>query len=232
MAAVLRDLLKQIEPQLISAYRRLTEPRPPNLRGDRDIEYSWVLAHLPPGQGGRALDFGCGYSYVALAAALNGFRTTAVDLRRVEWPYAHENLTFIEGDVRELQLPENSFDLIINCSSVEHVGLARYGDTTETDGDLVAMGYLRRLLKSAGMMLMTIPVGNDAVVDGLHRVYGEERLPQLLSGYEVRKSDFWVKDDRNRWVLSSEVAARQTVGTATLYALGCFLLTRPDHSLD
>src|SRR5438094_1855016 len=211
---------------MVEGYRRLTEARPPNLRGDRDVEYAWVLAHLPPKRVGRALDFGCGHSYLGLAAAVSGFQTTAVDLRKIEWPYVHQNLSFVQGDVRALPLSSKYFDLIINCSSIEHVGLTRYGDTRSVDGDLETMSFLQGLLKPDGTMIVTIPVGRDAVIDGLHRVYGEVRLPRLLSGYAVEQRQFWVKDARNKWVNSTEGIACRTLGTATSYGLGCFVLTQ------
>lgn len=83
---MLNRTIHKIEPTLIHIYRRLTEPPPPNLRGDRHIEYSWIAANMPSGPG-AALEFGCGNSWLSLAAARRGFRTLAIDLTPVEWPY-------------------------------------------------------------------------------------------------------------------------------------------------
>jgi hypothetical protein len=41
-------------------------------------------------------------------------------------------------------------------------------------------------------MLLTIPAGEDAVFAPLTRIYGSQRLPQLLKGYTVEKDIFWV----------------------------------------
>jgi hypothetical protein len=65
---MLRKIFKKLEPLLVELYFRLMYSSIPNLRGDRDIEYSWILANLPSGPG-KALDFGCGKSYLALVAA-------------------------------------------------------------------------------------------------------------------------------------------------------------------
>jgi len=94
-----------------------------DLTGDRDIEWSWVASQMPKGPG-EALDFGPGGSSLGLIAAEAGYNVTAIDLQPITWPYHHPNLRFVQGDVLKLQLQKNHFDLIINCSVIEHVGLA------------------------------------------------------------------------------------------------------------
>lgn len=207
-----------------------------NLLGDRDIEWSWVASQMPSGPG-EALDFGSGGSHLALIAAQRGFNVTAVDLEPVHWPYVHPAMRFIRGDILKLPLPKEHFDLVINCSTVEHVGLAgRYGVTeSRPDGDLEAMARLRELMKPGAVMLLTIPVGRDAVFAPLCRVYGRERLPRLLEGFVVEKETFWVKDRENRWVQADKETALDFEASAgswdplqNIYALGCFVLRKPD----
>ncbi len=206
-----------------------------NLLGDRDVEWSWIASHIPAGPG-EALDFGHGGSYLALIAAHRGFRVTAVDLQRSQRPYVHANLSFIQGDLLTLPLPVGKFDLVINCSTVEHVGLAGRFSITESvaDGDLRAMTRLRDLMKPGGIMLLTIPVGRDAVFAPMCRVYGGQRLPQLLDGYSVTSEGFWVKDTENRWcpvdrqaALAFEAYAGSRDPLRNVYALGCFVLLAP-----
>ncbi|MBI4569982.1 MAG: DUF268 domain-containing protein [Planctomycetes bacterium] len=199
--------------------------QPRDLSGDRHIEWSFVAAHVPPGPG-RALDFGPGGSFLSLVAAHAGHEVVAVDLLPCQWTWEHPALTFHQGDLRASGLAARSFDLIVNCSTVEHVGLAgRYGvASAEQDGDLDAMTFLRSLMKPGGVMLLTVPVGRDAVFPPLHRVYGPERLPRLLAGLLVEHEQHWVKNATNRWtsVGRDEALARQP--EERLYGLGCFVL--------
>lgn len=204
----------------------------PNLAGDRDIEWSWVSAQMPDGPG-LALDFGPGGSFLGLIAAQRGFKVTAVDLGPVRWYYAHPGLEFIHGDILKLSLPTKHFDLVISCSTLEHVGLAgRYGVTENSpNGDIEAMARLKELMKPSGVMLLTIPVGQDAVFAPMSRVYGAQRLPGLLEGYTVEREDFWVKDNQNRWVLAEKEDALNFKASGgsrkalrNIYALGCFVL--------
>jgi len=199
----------------------------PNLAGDREIEWSWVAANMPQGPG-AVLDFGSGDSYLGLIAAQRDYDVMTIDLGKVEWPYLHPALRFMQGDLLTLDLPKSHFDLIINCSTVEHVGLAgRYGVTqNRADGDLSAMQRLRDVMKPDGIMLLTVPVGRDAVFPPLHRVYGEQRLPQLLRGYTAVKEKYMVKDDRNRWVFAEKNTALTRTPLERCYGLGCFVLRR------
>lgn len=215
--------------------RALKGTRPVNLLGDRDIEWSWIAANMPFGPG-NALDFGSGNSSLALIAAQRGFIVTAVDLLKIEWPYIHSYLNPIQGDLLKLPLQEKNFDLVINCSTVEHVGLVgRYGVSTNIpNGDLYAMNRLKHLMKPGGIMLITIPVGLDAIFPPLCRVYGAQRLPLLLDGFVVEKERFWLKNSDNKWVLSKKeegLTFKSFMGSwdvqRNVCGLGCFVLKRP-----
>jgi len=147
--------LRQLKHAIISRYRPTR-----NLWGDRDVEYSFIAAHMPNGPG-KALDFGSGSSYMSLLAALRGFEVIALDLEPQTFPWRHPAVRFIQGDLLKLDMPANHFDLIINCSTVEHVGLVGRYSVTESrpDGDLEAMARLHELMKPDAIMLLTIPVG-------------------------------------------------------------------------
>lgn len=203
-----------------------------NLLGDRDIEWSWVAARIPEGPG-EALDFGNGGSILGLIAAQRGFRVTAIDLGAVRWPYEHPGLVFTRGDLLSMPLGERRYDLVINCSTVEHVGLAGRYDVAEQrdDGDLEAMARLAALMRPGARMILTVPVGLDAVFAPFCRIYGAERLPRLLAGFHVREELYWRKGDRNQWAPCDRAAALATVAAAgssdplaCVYALGCLVL--------
>jgi SAM-dependent methyltransferase len=206
-------------------------PRAVTLAGDRHVEWSWVAAQLPDGSG-TALDFGARGSSLALVAAQRGLDVTAIDLKPARWHFEHPRIRFVHGDLLDLELDAGSFDVVLNCSTVEHVGLAgRYGVTRElSDGDLAAMGRLRELMRPGGVMLLTIPVGKDAVAAPLHRVYGEQRLPRLLEGLAVERQEFWVKAGDDRWQIRDRdrALAFAAPDPRTMYALGCFVLRKGD----
>lgn len=208
-------------------YQKIKFGPPPNIIGDRDIEYSFIAANLPEKKG-RVLDFGSGGTPLSLIADLKGNDTTAVDLLKYNYMF-RTKIKFIQGDILKTdKLKADYFDTIINCSSIEHVGLSgRYGiNENIPNGDLDAMIKLKDLLKKGGAMLLTIPVGKDMVVTGMHRIYGQKRLPILLKGFKIIKQQFWTKNPDNLWHQTDKNHALKTEGSNRYYGIGCFVLKK------
>jgi len=221
-----RQLAKRVGHLIIRLSECGKATRALDLTGDRGVEWSWVAAHLPD-KPGEVLDFGSGDAPLGLIAAIRGGAVTALDLQQIHLPYAMRRLGAEKGDILDFDFAGKQFDLIINCSSIEHVGLAgRYGSRDEPDGDLIAMERLRRVLRMpGGIMLLTIPVGNDLVVRPWHRVYGIHRLGLLLKGFRVVDKEFWSKrPGSNSWIQVSEAEAFSVRASESFYALGMFVL--------
>ena len=77
------------------------------------------------------------------------------------------------------------FDVILSISSWEHDGLGRYGDPMNPNGDLESMEKAKSMLRNGGILILAVPVGADALVWNVHRMYGPIRLPMLLDGWDV-----------------------------------------------
>jgi 2-polyprenyl-3-methyl-5-hydroxy-6-metoxy-1,4-benzoquinol methylase len=204
-----------------------------NILGDRAIEWAFVTEHLPAGPG-RCLDFGPGGSQLATHAAGRGFEVLALDRDATDW-HDQPGVTFVHADLFALDWPPGPFDVIINCSTIEHVGIpGRYGVTeARPDGDLDAMHILHAWMRPGGVMLLTIPLGHDALFAPLCRVYGAERLPRLLAGFEVEVERYYIKDEANQWTACPREAALDEAASVeswdpagNLYALGCFVLRK------
>lgn len=196
------------------------------LIGDRDIEWTWTIAHVRS-RAGRILDFGSGNGLMALGALFAGNSVVAVDLEPERYPFDPWRIEYVRGDFNELELEPASFDQILNCSSIEHVGLAgRFGAPDDLDGDLRAMEKMARILKPDGNMILTAPVGIDGVYAPLHRVYGEERLPRLLEHWRIVEELYWAKPAAGeRYEPVPREQALAETGSASYYALGLFVVT-------
>lgn len=196
------------------------------LEGAREIEWGWVISALHDEGGQCLLDFGCGRSPIPLWAAMMGYNVTAVDLEHPQWQYRLPSMHLCLGDIRGMI---GSFDTIVNCSSIEHVGIAgRYGVVAnDPDGDLGAMEVLLGMLEPNGRMILTTAVGRDSVYSPLHRIYGRERLPLLFDGYQVANSQYWARDDL--WHITSESDAMDRGNSALDYALGLYILRKEER---
>jgi len=215
----------KIEPILIKIYHRFSLPPEPNVWGERDIEYSWVVTNTPDGRG-LALDFGSGPSWMGLQAARKGWEVIAVDLEKEKFFFHHPRFKFIQGNIFNLNFPNNYFDFIINCSSIEHAGLpGRYGiKEYQKNADLEIMRLMKKILKPEKTMVLTIPLGKDKTFIPFYRVYGQERLPLLLNGWKVLKEEYWVKRDSNQWISVNKKTALQENSSQYYHGLGLFLL--------
>ena len=197
-----------------------------DLGGDRDVEWSWVLAELPI-ESKDILDFGPGpFPLLSMVAARRGCQVTAIDRREMVMTALVDGIELMIGDINTYDFGQRKSDVIVNCSTIEHVGLGgRYEETESESADLEAMTVLRALLKPGGKMILTLPVGQDAVHRPYHRVYGPERLPRLLHRWHVDKSEFWAKPHSNLWERVPKEQALQVVSSKQYYALGLFVLS-------
>jgi len=88
-----------------------------------------------------------------------------------------------------LALPfENRSLISLSCMHVvEHVGLGRYGDPLDPDGDVKAMGELQRVLAPEGSLLFVVPVGRPQIQFNGHRIYSYEQILSSFSGLKLQE---------------------------------------------
>jgi SAM-dependent methyltransferase len=73
-------------------------------------------------------------------------------------------------DLTALHFSTGSVQSLSCMHTVEHVGLGRYGDPIDPDGDLKAIRELKRVLAPGGNLLFVVPVGKPSVVFNAHRI--------------------------------------------------------------
>lgn len=210
------------------------KPRPIDISGERNVEWTFLSKEIDRGPG-NVIEFGCEDGYMSLLAAQKGYDVLAVDLEQQSFGWQHPRVKFRKGDFLEMDLPAGYFDIVINCSSVEHVGVpGRYGITARRDdGDIVVMRRFEEVLKPGGTVLMTAPCGQDAILAPWCRVYGRQRLPQLFAPFQVMNECYWMKNEQNQWAACSREEAlnfeprnNPTNPFGCSYALGCFVLQK------
>jgi hypothetical protein len=207
----------------------------PNLLlGDREVEWSWVIGRIPKNPG-IVLDFGPATSFTPLAALMKGAdEVIAVDQipnLQNEINFSSSKLQFMQMDLLEnesfVELSKLKIDLIINCSSIEHVGLSgRYGSKESSNGDIDVMRNFKALMlkQKKSKMILTIPIGQDKICKPFHRIYGLERLPKLLEGFTVLEEEYFSKESSKQWHIVDKEIALSTIGASNFYSIGLFVL--------
>lgn len=87
--------------------------------------------------------------------------------------------------VEEYATSHKTFDVLLSISSLEHDGLGRYGDPINPNGDILWMERAPKMLKKNGMLILSVPVGQDRLFWNAHRQYGKLRLPRIFKGWEL-----------------------------------------------
>ena len=76
----------------------------------------------------------------------------------------------------------------LSCMHVlEHVGLGRYGDPLDPDGDLKAAAELQRVLAADGDLLVVVPVGRPVLRFNAMRVYSHDQVIAMFAGLSLRE---------------------------------------------
>lgn len=160
--------------------------------GSRDFSYPGhdarvfsILQEVVSARGlKRGADIGCetgAFPAMQLHAGINEVTVFEVRDTHVDHPRVRvrvQDLTYAD-DVR----PE--FDLVTCLSTIEHIGLGRYGDPIDPWGDIKMAANLKRLLTPGGIMLISFPVGRGTVVFNQHRIYSAYRRDLLFEGFEI-----------------------------------------------
>jgi SAM-dependent methyltransferase len=131
----------------------------PSGTDERVVEVPWVLSRLRAQ--GRVLEVGYAFAEPAYLGALlrSGVELVGADLARLDV----DGMEVVEADVRELPFDDGELDQALLVSTLEHVGADNsvYGLEAEPDpgARLRALEELRRVLRSSGSLLVTVPLG-------------------------------------------------------------------------
>ncbi|MBC7383804.1 MAG: DUF268 domain-containing protein, partial [Bacteroidia bacterium] len=112
------------------------------------------------------------------------------------------NLKSTSADLTNLFFESNSVDSISCMHTIEHVGLGRYGDKIDPDGDFKAIAELQRVVKAGGSLLIVVPVGKPKIMFNAHRIYSFELINDLFTNFELR--NFSLIDDSGNYLENAD----------------------------
>jgi SAM-dependent methyltransferase len=175
---------------------------------ERAVEYPWLFSQLPANPGkmldaGSALNHGFLLERAPLARAQLTVMTLAPE-KRCFW---NKGVSYVFGDLRDTQFSSGTFDVIASVSTIEHIGLDNTlhytSDVQKKEnnplGFVPAVMEFRRLLKSGGLCLITVPYGQRGVY-GWYQVFDAALLAHVISvfsptshsvEYFAYRSDSW-----------------------------------------
>lgn len=91
------------------------------------------------------------------------------------------------ADLKKLDLADNSIPSLSCMHTIEHIGLGRYGDEIDPQGDLKSINELKRVLMQDGNLLFVTPVGRPKIEFNAHRIYSYEQIIEYFSPLQLKE---------------------------------------------
>lgn len=242
----MRNLLQKLKWQVhkikrqVKFYKRFFEVR--TLLADGRFECSWRDLYPCINDATQSTGFDAHYIYhTAWAARVLAELRPATHVDISSWlPFVSEVSAFIpvdfydyrpaalhlsglsckHGDILHLPFADRSIPSLSSMHVVEHIGLERYGDPFDPQGDLKAMKELQRVLAPDGHLLFVVPVGKNRIYYNAQRVLSYE---MILSAFnELTVQQFALVTDKGHFIEHSS----QSEADEQNYGCGCFHFRR------
>ncbi|MFA5275924.1 MAG: DUF268 domain-containing protein [Candidatus Omnitrophota bacterium] len=165
--------------------------------------------------------------HVDVGSRLDGFIGNILPFCKVEFidirPLKVQvgSLRFKQGSICRLPFLDSSVGSISSLHVIEHVGLGRYGDPIDPEGHLKAAGELSRVLKTGGMLLISVPVGKEKLYFDGHRIFDPNTILSMFAGLKL--VEFSLIDDHGKAVMHN---APISLAQKCSYGCGLFIFEK------
>jgi SAM-dependent methyltransferase len=130
------------------------------------------------------------------------------------------NLSSDHADITSLPFDDNSIKSLSCMHTVEHIGLGRYGDPIDPDGDLKAIAELKRVLAPGGDLLFVVPVGKEAkIMFNAHRIYTYDQIFSYFNDFTLVEYSLITDNPKLRDFIEN---ADPKLTEECTYGCGCF----------
>lgn len=134
-----------------------------------------------------------------------------------------DNMVSAAADLTGLPFADRSIRSLSCMHTVEHVGLGRYGDPLDPEGDRKAMAELQRVIAPGGSLLFVVPIGAPRIVFNAHRIYGYGQVVEAFPELELAEFALIPEDPRRGGLIRH---ADPALAGLERYGCGCFRFRR------
>lgn len=128
------------------------------------------------------------------------------------------------ADLSALPFPDSSLCSLSCMHVVEHIGLGRYGDPLDPNGDLKAFQELQRVVAPGGSLLFVTPTGRPRVQFNAHRVYSYSQVVSYFDALQLREFSLVPDDPADGGLVAN---ASQDLADRQSYGCGCYWFVKP-----
>jgi SAM-dependent methyltransferase len=182
---------------------------------ERVVEYPWICGHLSGTSKAkpRILDAGSilNHDFILNRSPFKGSDLTIMTLAPEKYCQWYDGISYVYGDLRETFFKDQTFDIVICISTIEHIGLDNTllytSDQQRAESDdtgfLAAAREFRRILKPGGTCYVSFPFGSRQNL-GWYQVFDGPMVKQLVdafgpTSYEIEyfrySQDGWQRSD-------------------------------------
>ena len=162
---------------------------------NRDYTYhtSWAARKINEISPSVHHDIGSDLRFVTLVSAF--IPVIYLEYRPLE--ISLNNLETRHADICKLSFPDNHIECLSCLSVLEHIGLGRYGDELNPEGDLLAISELKRVLAFGGSLLLVVPIRYEPQLQfNAHRIYSHIQIMEYFS--ELKLIEFSLIPDNKK----------------------------------
>jgi hypothetical protein len=189
-----------------------------NTQFDRHYVYhpAWAARILVEANPAKHIDISSSLHFCSILSAFiptefYDYRPAALEL---------DNLTCKAGDLHNLPFDTSSIGSISCMHTLEHIGLGRYGDPYDYDGDIKAINELKRVVAIGGMLLIVVPIGHEPrIFFNAHRVYTKEQVLILFQEFTLKEWALIPEDEADGGLVKNP---DESLLKSQIYGCGCF----------
>lgn len=211
---------RKLEQRFLMSWKRrkaFLRDKTGEVRFDRHYVYhtAWSVRKIVATRPAHHVDISSTAYFAATLSAV--VPVTHYDVRVL--PLHLSQLTVGVADVTRLKFGDRSIASLSCLHVIEHIGLGRYGDPIDPEGDKKAIRELVRVLAPGGNLLVVVPIGTPSVVFNAHRIYSYDQIRKYFLPLGIREFALVPDDPADGGIVvdpRNELLAKQQ------YGCGCF----------
>lgn len=130
------------------------------------------------------------------------------------------NLISRAGTITNLPFNDQTVNSLSCLHVIEHIGLGRYGDEIDPEGNKKACKELQRVLSVGGNLYLSTPIGKERVAFNAHRVHSFQTITEFCN--ELDLVSFSVVGDDGKYIENCSPSICELFN----YGVGLFHFTR------
>lgn len=134
-----------------------------------------------------------------------------------------DGLTSKSADLVSLHFESNSIHSLSCMHTIEHIGLGRYGDPIDPDGDIKAINELKRVLAPDGYLLFVTPIGKKMLRFNSMRIYSYDQVMSLFEDLTLVEFSLIHEFEEDGGI---KINASSTDADLEEYGCGCFMFRK------